>query len=78
LASIGWDLVTCPNLGGGSCQNPLVDCGDVVDCVQCGGERAVEQTVGRAYDDLNLSNSGPRPRAVSARSARRRPSTSTG
>ena len=67
LASVGWDLGTCPNLAGGTCQNPLVDCGDVADCVQCGGERAVDQTVGLAYDDLNLSKLRPRDRALSAR-----------
>jgi hypothetical protein len=59
LSSIGWDLGTCPNLGGGACQNPLVDCGDIIDCVQCGGDRAVDQTIAVAYGDLNLANSGP-------------------
>jgi len=59
LASIGWDLGTCPNLAGGSCDNPLVHCGDVADCVQCGAETAIDQTLALTYGSPNLSNSGP-------------------
>lgn len=59
LASIGWDLGACPSFAGGTCTNPIVDCGDVVDCVQCGGDAAVDQTLALTYGDLNLVGSGP-------------------
>jgi hypothetical protein len=59
LAAIGWDLGTCPNIASGACHDPLVDCGDVIDCVECGAHTAVDHTLGLAYDDLNLTNSGP-------------------
>lgn len=59
LAGIGWDLGRCPSFPGGTCTNPIVDCGDVVDCVACGGNAAVDQTLDLTYGDLNLVSSGP-------------------
>ncbi len=59
LAAIGWGLGACPSFAGGSCTNPIVDCGDVVDCVQCGADAAVDQTTELTYGELNLVSSGP-------------------
>jgi len=59
LAAIGWDLGACPSFAGGACTNPIVDCGDVVDCVQCGADAAVDQTTELTYGALNLVSSGP-------------------
>ena len=78
LASIGWDLGTCPNVASGTCQSPLVDCGDVVDCVQCGSDacrRSDDRARVRRLEPHQL-----RPRrssAASARSARRHRPSST-
>jgi hypothetical protein len=48
--SIGWNIGTCPNLETGSCTNMITDCNDVVDCVQCVGDAAVDQAVSLSYD----------------------------
>ncbi len=58
LAAIGWDLGTCPNLANGGCSNGLADCDDVVDCVQCAADAAVDETIALAYESLDLDNSG--------------------
>jgi len=52
LADIGWDVGTCPNFESGACDNPINDCGGVVDCLQCVGEAAVDQGISLYYDDL--------------------------
>lgn len=59
LASIGWDLGSCPDLADGSCDGPLVDCDDVATCVQCAAATAVDQTIALTYGDLNTASSGP-------------------
>ncbi len=58
LASIGWNVGTCPNLENGACGNPIVDCNDVVDCVTCVGEAAVDHAMDLAYGGLTSSGSG--------------------
>ncbi len=58
LASIGWDVGTCPNLETGSCNNAISDCNDVVDCITCVGDAAVDQAMGLAYGMLAPSAPG--------------------
>ncbi len=58
LASIGWDMGSCPNLESGSCTNGIGDCNDIVDCVSCVAEFAVDQTVALSYDALAPSVPG--------------------
>lgn len=55
LASVGWNVGTCPNIEGGSCTNAIADCGDVADCVTCVVTAAVNQAVDVTYGDLDLS-----------------------
>jgi len=55
LATIVWDIGTCPGLDGGSCAHPLVHCGDVAACVECVGARAIDQSLGLYYDALDPS-----------------------
>ena len=49
LASIGWNLGTCPNFEGGSCNNTLAHCGDVATCVLCVDEAATDQAIDLYY-----------------------------
>ncbi len=58
LASIGWNVGTCPNLENGSCNNAIADCNDVVDCLYCVGEAAVDQAMDVSYGSLTPSGPG--------------------
>jgi hypothetical protein len=53
LASIGWDVGSCPGLETASCSNPITDCNGVVDCIACVGQAAVDQAVTLSYGSLN-------------------------
>ena len=50
LASIGWNLGTCPGIEGGSCTNTLTHCGDVATCVQCINGSAADQASDLYYE----------------------------
>jgi cell division septation protein DedD len=52
LASIGWDIGTCPNFEAGGCTNAIGECGDVVDCLSCVAGAAVDQAMALFYDAL--------------------------
>lgn len=58
LSSIGWNVGNCPNFEMGGCSNAIADCNDVVDCVSCVGEAAVDQAVALSYDGLTPSSPG--------------------
>lgn len=58
LAAIGWNVGTCPNLENGGCQNAIADCNDIVDCLSCVGEAAVDQAMDLSYDGLTPSAPG--------------------
>jgi len=49
LASIGWDLGTCPNLEGGACSNTIADCDGIGECLACVDDAAVEQAIDLSY-----------------------------
>jgi hypothetical protein len=52
LASIGWNVGTCPNFESGACTNSISHCGDVATCPACVGNAAVDQAIGLYYDHL--------------------------
>ncbi len=52
LASIGWNLGTCPGIDGGSCNNPLATCSDVATCVLCIDGVASDAAIDLSYDAL--------------------------
>src|SRR5438128_67635 len=52
LATIGWDIVQCPNFESGSCTNPIHDCNDIPTCIECISQAAIDQAVGLYYDAL--------------------------
>lgn len=52
LASIGWDVGTCPGLETATCANAIADCHGVVDCIDCVGQAAVDQAVTLSYGSL--------------------------
>jgi hypothetical protein len=60
LASINWDIGRCMDFesgSNGSCINPIRDCGDVVDCLQCIADAAVDQGIcSLLYDRFNPIN----------------------
>ncbi len=58
LASIGWNIATCPGLETANCSNALSDCNDIVDCLTCVGDAAIEQVVDLSYDALNPTPPG--------------------
>jgi hypothetical protein len=49
LASIGWNVGSCPGLETAACSNPISDCNGVVDCIDCVGQAAVDQAVNLSY-----------------------------
>jgi cysteine-rich repeat protein len=49
LASIGWDIGTCPNFEGAGCANPIAHCGDIATCLACVAAVAGDQTVALAF-----------------------------
>jgi hypothetical protein len=54
LASIGWDIGTCPNVGNGTCTNAIVDCNGVTACVACIGEQVMDQAFGLYFNAAAL------------------------
>lgn len=58
LASIGWNIGACPGLETANCSNGITDCNDIVDCLTCVSDAAVEQVVSLSYDALNPSPPG--------------------
>jgi hypothetical protein len=59
LASIGWDIGSCPSLADATCGNAINDCGDVADCLICIDTAAVAQEVGITYGALNVPAGSP-------------------
>src|SRR5262245_38442130 len=59
LASIGWGSVTaCPNFENGSCTNAINSCSDIVDCLFCIDQAAVDQAIGLYYGALDSNQFG--------------------
>lgn len=58
LASIGWNVGSCPGLETAACSNPISDCNGVVDCIDCVGQAAVDQAVTLSYGSLTPSAAG--------------------
>jgi hypothetical protein len=56
LASIGWDIGTCPNFENGSCNGAITTCADISTCIACIGEAATDGAIAIAYDALTASN----------------------
>ena len=54
LASIGWNVATCPDIESHGCNNAIANCHDVADCLECVQGEAVDQAVKLYYDDLVL------------------------
>ena len=56
LASIGWNVGSCPNFEAGSCTNTITHCGDVATCLLCIDEAAVDQAINLYYDAFAASS----------------------
>ncbi len=54
LASIGWNVGTCPDIESLGCSMAIDDCHDVSECLECIASEAVDQAVKLYYDDLVL------------------------
>lgn len=54
LASIGWDIGTCPDIESQGCAMAIDECHDVVECLECVQSEAVDRVVKLAYDELVL------------------------
>jgi len=52
LATIGWDVGTCPDFGSAGCTNAIADCVGVADCLVCAGGAAVDAVIALTYDEL--------------------------
>ena len=50
LASVGWEVGSCPGIVGGACTGAIADCGDVASCLACIGTAAVDDARGVAAD----------------------------
>jgi cysteine-rich repeat protein len=55
--SISWPNA-CPDFEGLGCDNPIADCRDIGDCLQCVDERAVDQAIALYYGHLTTSTPG--------------------
>jgi hypothetical protein len=55
LASFGWDIGVCPDLGRAGCTNEIVDCNDVATCLVCTADAAVDRAEGLYYGVRALS-----------------------
>ena len=59
LASIGWAGVPfCPDFESQGCNNAINHCGDIVTCLQCVADVAVDQAVALYYASLNQAEFG--------------------
>src|SRR5262249_32342621 len=58
LGDAGWDVKQCPNFENGNCDNEIVDCTDVNDCVECIGESAADQAVDLSFGAMASSEVG--------------------
>ena len=58
LASIGWDIGTCPDFESLGCVNPINDCDDIGTCLACINEAAVDQAIALYYGALAPSTPG--------------------
>ncbi len=56
LASIGWDIGTCPTLVGSSCANPITNCDDVGTCLACNLAAGTDAAAALYYDDIVLGS----------------------
>ncbi len=52
LASLGFDVASCPNLVGGGCGTSIGHCGDVATCVACVGRESMADALALVYDDF--------------------------
>lgn len=52
LASIGWNLGTCPDLNEAGCTDALLDCGDISDCLVCIGDSAANASSEASYENF--------------------------
>jgi hypothetical protein len=61
VASIGWDIGSCPEVDNPDCANtsPIANCADIGDCLICGAAVAMDQIVALYYATLNLPSSDP-------------------
>ncbi len=55
LASIGWDIGSCPNFESAACTNAIGDCGEIVDCMACINSVAQSQMIALLDGQLQLS-----------------------
>ena len=56
-AALGWPAA-CPGFGG-ACSFPINHCGDIVECLRCVGERAVNHAIALYYRSLVLPSATP-------------------
>lgn len=52
LASIGWNVGTCPGAVGTTCTNAITGCADVATCLQCIGRAGIDRVIGLTYETL--------------------------
>ncbi len=52
LASIGWNVGTCPDFESAGCNNAITTCSGIGDCLACANEAAVDQAISLYYGAL--------------------------
>jgi len=53
MASIGWNIGSCRNVEGGSCNNAITNCNDVSECLVCVSNAAVNQAITLYYGQID-------------------------
>jgi hypothetical protein len=56
LASIGWDVRTCPDADGAGCTTTIEDCDDVATCLSCTVDAAVTRGAALSYTPLQSAS----------------------
>ena len=54
LASIGWEVGSCPDFESAGCINTLEDCDDIAECLVCINQAPVDRAIGLYYGALVL------------------------
>src|SRR5436190_1107932 len=55
LSAIGWNMGTCPDYARSGCDQPIANCTDVAERLECMADRAVGATLALYYDAFDAT-----------------------
>ena len=60
LGEYGWNIGSCPGFEG-DCTDPINDCGGIVGCIKCIGDKSVNQAMDLYYPPNRAASAGNKP-----------------